>query len=119
MEVALRWTTALGLCLLLVATPAAAYFSMAKVQVNPATLNAQFEEAQKTVVTKLHDGHHHDTKLEIYGLYQQATEGDVKGAHLGPGDSEWERKKHEAWAANQGMSSAEAKEAYIEAAAAL
>lgn len=54
-----------------------------------------------------------DQKLKYYGLYKQATEGDVKG------DQPWAvqfeaRAKWDAWAALKGMSKEEAMEKYIQ-----
>lgn len=54
-----------------------------------------------------------DLKLEMYGLYKQALEGDVKGSApsmLNPVG----RAKHKAWAKQKGMSKEEAMQAYIE-----
>lgn len=50
--------------------------------------------------------------LELYGLYKQATEGDVSGEEPGMFDFVG-RAKYDAWAARRGMSRDEAMEAYI------
>jgi len=56
--------------------------------------------------------------LELYGLYKQATGGDVSGAR--PGMMEFKgRAKYDAWAARKGMSRDEAMRAYIARAGAL
>lgn len=54
-----------------------------------------------------------ETKLKFYGLYKQATEGDVKG------DRPWAvqleaRAKYDAWAKLKGMSAEEAKQQYVD-----
>ena len=54
-----------------------------------------------------------ETLLELYGLYKQATQGDVSGDAPGMFDFAG-RAKHEAWSSRQGMSSEEAKQAYVE-----
>lgn len=58
-------------------------------------------------------------RLQLYGLYKQAMEGDVRYIQDRPtGDTEHIRKdqdKYDAWASNAGMSRTEAKKAYIEA----
>jgi acyl-CoA-binding protein len=49
----------------------------------------------------------------LYGLYKQATEGDV--AEKRPGGFDFEGiAKHDSWANLKGMSTDEAKEKYIE-----
>ena len=51
--------------------------------------------------------------LQLYGLYKQATEGDVSGDK--PGMFDFVAKaKYEAWEARQGMSSEDAVRAYVE-----
>jgi acyl-CoA-binding protein len=49
--------------------------------------------------------------LELYGLFKQATEGDVKGSRPGMLDLKG-RAKHDAWAARKGMPAAEAMRRY-------
>jgi len=52
-------------------------------------------------------------QLEIYGLYKQATEGDVKGSK--PSRIKLvSRTKYEAWAACKGMSTQDAMQGYID-----
>lgn len=51
--------------------------------------------------------------LELYSLYKQGTEGDVKGARPGMLDFKG-RAKYDAWAARQGMPKEAAKQAYVE-----
>ncbi|KAG5503803.1 hypothetical protein JIQ42_07320 [Leishmania sp. Namibia] len=53
-----------------------------------------------------------NTKLSFYSLYKQATEGDVKGTQPWAVQVE-ARAKWDAWNARKGMSSDEAKAAYV------
>jgi len=50
--------------------------------------------------------------LELYGLYKQATMGDVTGEEPGPFDFVG-RAKYDAWAARRGLTREEAMAAYI------
>lgn len=52
--------------------------------------------------------------LQLYGLFKQATEGDVKGARPGMMDFKG-RAKYDAWSARKGTSNDDAKRAYIAA----
>lgn len=55
-----------------------------------------------------------EEKLKFYGLYKQATIGDVEGSQ--PWAVQMEaRAKWDAWAANKGMSKADAEKAYVAA----
>lgn len=59
-----------------------------------------------------------DTKLRMYALYKQATQGDVTGKR--PGFTNMVgRAKYDAWAAVKGMSAQDAEAAYIKEADAL
>lgn len=52
------------------------------------------------------------TKLELYALYKQATEGDVSGSR--PGFTDFVgRAKYDAWARLSGTSADEAKRTYV------
>ena len=51
-------------------------------------------------------------QLELYGLYKQATSGDVSGARPGMFDMRG-RAKWDAWDKRKGMSTDEAMDAYI------
>jgi diazepam-binding inhibitor (GABA receptor modulator, acyl-CoA-binding protein) len=51
--------------------------------------------------------------LELYGLYKQATEGDVSGDAPGMFDFAG-RAKHEAWTSRLGMSADDAMTAYVD-----
>jgi len=51
--------------------------------------------------------------LELYGLFKQATEGDVSGE--GPGLFDFKgQAKHQAWSERRGMSTEDAMRAYVE-----
>lgn len=53
-----------------------------------------------------------DTKLRLYALYKQATEGDVTGSR--PGFTNLVgRAKHDAWAKVQGMDAEQARDEYV------
>jgi acyl-CoA-binding protein len=76
------------------------------------TLNEKFSEAAEKVHT-LTQRPTNDVLLKLYGLYKQATEGDV--AEKRPGGFDFEGiAKHDSWANLKGMSTDEAKEKYIE-----
>ena len=53
-----------------------------------------------------------DTKLQLYALYKQATEGDVKGNRPGFTNPVG-RAKHDAWAKVQGTSADDARDQYV------
>lgn len=53
-------------------------------------------------------------QLDLYGLFKQATAGDVSGARPGMFDMRG-RAKWDAWEKRKGMSADEAMKAYIEA----
>jgi diazepam-binding inhibitor (GABA receptor modulating acyl-CoA-binding protein) len=54
-----------------------------------------------------------ETLLRLYGLYKQATEGDVGASRPGMFDLVG-RAKYDAWASNVGMSREEAMQGYID-----
>lgn len=54
-----------------------------------------------------------ETLLQLYGLYKQATEGDVNGSRPGMFDLVG-RAKYDAWASNVGMSREGAMQGYID-----
>jgi diazepam-binding inhibitor (GABA receptor modulator, acyl-CoA-binding protein) len=56
-----------------------------------------------------------DVLLQLYGLYKQATSGDVSGSRPGMMDFKG-RAKYDAWAARKGMARDDAMQAYIDAA---
>lgn len=51
--------------------------------------------------------------LELYGLFKQAREGDVRGSRPGVFDMRG-RAKHDAWAGHKGKAREEAMTAYIQ-----
>jgi len=53
-----------------------------------------------------------ETLLELYGLYKQATVGDVQGDRPGGFDFRG-AAKYDAWAKRRGMSQEEAMQAYV------
>lgn len=54
-----------------------------------------------------------DVLLDLYGLYKQATEGDVAGDRPGGFDFRG-AAKYDAWARRRGMSRDQAMDAYVE-----
>ena len=63
------------------------------------------------------DGHN-DTLLKLYALFKQGTAGDVSGKRPGMMDLKG-RAKYDAWSNQKGMSSEDAKAAYVELVASL
>lgn len=53
-----------------------------------------------------------DALLELYGLYKQATTGDVTGKRPGMLDVKG-RAKYDAWASRKGMRAEDARAAYV------
>jgi acyl-CoA-binding protein len=70
-----------------------------------------FSEAQERV-KRLTRQPSSDELLALYGLYKQATAGDVSGSRPGILDPRG-RAKHDAWKARAGTSAAEARKAYV------
>jgi acyl-CoA-binding protein len=66
----------------------------------------------KARVEKLSSRPSNDRLLELYGLYKQATEGDVTGSRPGMLDIKG-RAKYDAWASRKGLKSDEAMKKYI------
>jgi len=52
-------------------------------------------------------------QLKLYGLFKQATQGDVSGSRPGALDIRG-RAKYDAWASRKGMTSDDAKMEYVE-----
>jgi diazepam-binding inhibitor (GABA receptor modulator, acyl-CoA-binding protein) len=75
-------------------------------------LDAEFADAARSA-TALPRDPGNDVKLRLYALYKQAVVGDVQGRRPGFTDLVG-RAKYDAWAKVKGMSSADAKQAYIE-----
>ncbi len=70
-----------------------------------------FANAQERVKT-LKRRPSNDTLLELYGLFKQATEGDVQGKRPGMLDLKG-RAKFDAWASRQGTARDAAMSAYV------
>lgn len=77
-----------------------------------ADLDAEFEAAV-TQSKKLSERPDNTTLLRIYGLYKQATQGDVQDKKPGFGDLVG-RAKWDAWNALKGTASDDAKRQYVE-----
>ena len=74
-------------------------------------LKEKFEDAQKRVKTlKKNPGP--DSLLKLYGLFKQASVGDVTGKRPGMIDFKG-RAKYDAWAERKGMNGETAMEQYI------
>ncbi|KAA8898488.1 hypothetical protein TRICI_006550 [Trichomonascus ciferrii] len=54
-----------------------------------------------------------ETRAELYGLYKQATEGDVDGLMERPAGDELSERKWDAWKSFEGLKPTEAKKRYI------
>ncbi len=76
-----------------------------------ADTDADFEAAVAAVQGMSQDPGN-DTKLRLYALYKQATEGDVSGKRPGFTNPVG-RAKHDAWASVQGMDGAAARAEYV------
>jgi diazepam-binding inhibitor (GABA receptor modulating acyl-CoA-binding protein) len=76
------------------------------------SLEEDFQSAQ-TRVKQLAQTPPPERLLELYSLYKQATEGDVKGSRPGMLDFKG-RAKYDAWAARRGTAPADAMQAYVE-----
>ena len=63
-------------------------------------------------VTRLPSDPGNDTKLRLYALYKQATEGDVQGKRPGFTNPVG-RAKHDAWAAVAGKDTDTARDEYV------
>ena len=75
-------------------------------------LDAQFKAAAENV-KKLKKEPDNDTKLRLYSLFKQASEGDVKGARPGMFDFVG-GAKYDAWAKLKGTDAAMAKKKYVD-----
>lgn len=73
--------------------------------------HAQFEQASKDVMN-LSEEPDNTTKLRLYALYKQATEGDVSGPKPGFFDFVGSAK-YEAWEKLRGSSREEAQQQYV------
>ena len=75
------------------------------------SLQDDFDDATKRVKT-LSKSPSNDTLLELYGLFKQATSGDVSGKKPSRLNMV-ARAKYEAWENHQGLDSEQAKQDYI------
>jgi diazepam-binding inhibitor (GABA receptor modulating acyl-CoA-binding protein) len=75
------------------------------------TTEEQFAEAQRRVKT-LTKAPSTDTLLELYALYKQGAEGDVRGSRPGMLDLKG-RAKYDAWAKKKGLGRDAAMTAYV------
>ena len=75
------------------------------------SLKDRFSDA-KARVEGLQTRPSNDELLQLYGLYKQATEGDVSGSRPGMLDLKG-RAKHDAWARKKGTSKDDAMKAYV------
>lgn len=75
------------------------------------SLEEDFQAAQSRV-KQLAQTPSSDRLLELYSLYKQATEGDVKGSRPGMLDFKG-RAKYDAWAARKGTAKDAAMQAYV------
>jgi diazepam-binding inhibitor (GABA receptor modulating acyl-CoA-binding protein) len=78
----------------------------------PTSLDEDFAAAQIRARALVQTPSAHEL-LGLYGLYKQATAGDVSGSPPGMFDLKG-RAKHEAWSARKGMSKDAAMQAYID-----
>jgi diazepam-binding inhibitor (GABA receptor modulator, acyl-CoA-binding protein) len=75
------------------------------------SLGDQFKDAKARVET-LASRPSNDRLLDLYGLYKQATEGDVAGSRPGMLDLRG-RAKYDAWAKRKGASKDDAMKKYV------
>lgn len=75
------------------------------------SIKDQFADA-KAKVEKLKTRPSNDQLLDLYGLYKQATEGDVAGSRPGMLDLKG-RAKYDAWSKHKGASKDEAMKGYV------
>jgi acyl-CoA-binding protein len=75
-------------------------------------LKTRFASAAQEV-QKLKTRPANDKLLELYALYKQSTEGDVKGSRPGLFDLTG-RAKYDAWSAKKGTATDKAMQAYVE-----
>jgi len=73
--------------------------------------NEEFESAAKRV-QNLPQKPGNDTLLELYGLYKQASEGDVSTKRPGMLDVKG-RAKWDAWSSRKGLSKDDARDKYV------
>ncbi|GAA5926191.1 hypothetical protein JCM3775_005229 [Rhodotorula graminis] len=84
---------------------------------HPAWIHARFERAVDIIQSLPKSGPiqtSYDQKLELYAVYKQATEGDIRGSRPGLLDI-LGRAKWDAWNKRKGMSQLEAERLYVDA----
>ena len=77
----------------------------------PKSMKDKFADA-KARVEKLDTRPSNERLLELYGLYKQATEGDVSGSRPGLLDLKG-RAKFDAWSKRRGLSKDDAMKGYV------
>ena len=77
----------------------------------PKSIKDKFADA-KARVEKLDTRPSNERLLELYGLYKQATEGDVSGSRPGLLDLKG-RAKFDAWSKRRGLSKDDAMKGYV------
>lgn len=75
-------------------------------------LQADFEQAAEDAKTKVSSDISNDDKLQLYGLFKQATEGDVSSSRPGLFDPKG-RAKWDAWEKQKGKDKETAQKEYI------
>ena len=80
-------------------------------RMTPMPATDPFSDAQERV-KKLSRRPSNPELLDLYGLYKQATDGDVKGSRPGMLDPKG-RAKFDAWTSRKGMAGADAKARYV------
>ena len=85
-----------------------------------AVANARFDNKFKNFINDMDrsfmNGQSNETKLEIYALFSQATQGDAKDKDFSKVPEEFVAqtvRKHEAWQAKLGMNTKDAKKGYM------
>ncbi|MBL6990555.1 MAG: acyl-CoA-binding protein [Bacteriovoracaceae bacterium] len=76
------------------------------------SLKSEFKKASEDV-KELETRPSNDTLLELYSLYKQGTDGDVKGKRPGMIDIKG-RKKYDSWAKIAGMETKVAQQNYVD-----
>lgn len=77
-------------------------------------VSARFDQAQRDAVTRINASTPENVKLEIYGFYKQAKDGDATGTRPGL-LNQLERRKYDAWVRHRGMPREEAMMHYCSA----
>jgi len=84
---------------------------MSRARMAAMTTSDPFRDAQERV-KKLSKRPSNPELLDLYGLYKQGTEGDVKGSRPGLLDLKG-RAKFDAWTSRKGLAQAEARARYV------